>query len=278
MNVIKRDVYTLKNRLKEPIELTQGTDSVYIWFYMRDYTLEEKTTALVYVEKPSKKGIQSVGEVKASEGIVSIKISKQMTAEAGKTRLQIQLTKSEENLYTFEQELRISKSIIKINSENGFSFFDECLKVVENATENANKAANEANDVKNELLNAANDGKFSATIDIGTIETIDAGQAASAKNSGTKKDAVIDFQIPRGKQGETGPQGPQGVKGDKGEKGEKGDKGERGDSGAITKIEPGWFALYVNGNGELILVHDDIDNAPLFKIEGGNLVYVIKDE
>ena len=89
VNVIKRDTYVLKNKLKEPIELTQGTDSVYIWFYMRDYTLEAGTMALVYVEKPSKKGIQSVGEVKVSEGIVSIKISKQMTAEAGKTRLQV---------------------------------------------------------------------------------------------------------------------------------------------------------------------------------------------
>lgn len=278
MNVIKRDVYALKNKLKEPIELTQGTDSIYIWFYMRDYNLEPGTLALVYVEKPSKKGIQSVGEVKTSEGIVSIKISKQMTAESGKTRLQVQLTKDEENLYTFEQQLWISKSLIKINSENGSSFFDEYLKAVEDATANANKAANDANDAKNELIDAANDGKFSATIDVGMTETIDAGKPAAVKNSGTKKNAIIDFQIPRGQQGAIGPQGAQGEKGEKGNKGDKGDKGERGDSGTLTKLESGWFTLYVNDNGELILVHNDVDNAPPFKIEGGNLVYVIGGE
>ena len=276
VNEIKRDIYVLKNRLKEPIELTQGTDSVRIKFYMRDYTLESGTTALVYVEKPSGKGIQSVGEVNALEGIVLIKISKQMTAEAGKSKMQIQLTKGDEELYTFEQQLWISKSLIRINSENGSSFFDEYLSTIANATDAANKAASEANKAKNELKTAADEGRFSATIDVGKTETIDSDRPAIVTNRGTTKDAIMDFQIPRGKQGETGPQGAQGDKGDTGPIGPQGAKGDRGDSGILTKLESGWFTLYVNEKGELILVYNDVDDEPPFKIRNGNLMYVIQ--
>lgn len=59
-------------------------------------------------------------------------------------------------------------------------------------------------------------------------------------NTGTEKDIVLDFKIPRGQdgiEGQVGPTGPQGLKGDKGEQGEiglQGLKGEKGDPGPAT--------------------------------------------
>ena len=39
MNTIKRDVYVLKNTIKIPIEITQGTDMIGIEFTVRDFTI-----------------------------------------------------------------------------------------------------------------------------------------------------------------------------------------------------------------------------------------------
>ena len=43
-----------------------------------------------------------------------------------------------------------------------------------------------------------------ATIEIGTVETGEAGTEASVTNSGTEYAAILDFVIPRGEKGETG--------------------------------------------------------------------------
>ena len=39
MNTIKRDVYVLKNTIKIPIEITQGTDMIGIEFTVSDITI-----------------------------------------------------------------------------------------------------------------------------------------------------------------------------------------------------------------------------------------------
>lgn len=73
-----------------------------------------------------------------------------------------------------------------------------------------------------------------ATIEVGTVTTGEPGTDASVTNSGTKKEAILDFVIPRGATGMTGD------KGDKGDKGEKGDKGDTGATGATgPKGDPG---------------------------------------
>ena len=72
-------------------------------------------------------------------------------------------------------------------------------------------------------ITVASDGTISAqggvssgvnTVSIGTTTTGKPGTQASVVNSGTAKDVVLDFTIPKGD------------KGDKGDKGEKGDKGD----------------------------------------------------
>ena len=46
-----------------------------------------------------------------------------------------------------------------------------------------------------------------ATIKIGSVES---GEGASVKNSGTEKDAILDFVLPKGDKGDQGPVGPAG--------------------------------------------------------------------
>ncbi len=70
-----------------------------------------------------------------------------------------------------------------------------------------------------------------ATITVGTVTTLEAGESATVTNSGTSSAAVFDFGIPRGAKGDTGEQGPQGEKGETGEQGQQGEQGEKGDTG-----------------------------------------------
>ena len=64
-----------------------------------------------------------------------------------------------------------------------------------------------------------------ATIDVGTTETVEYDSGALVTNVGTNKEAILNFKIPRGKQGE---------KGDKGDIGPRGFPGEIGISEVIT--------------------------------------------
>ena len=51
------------------------------------------------------------------------------------------------------------------------------------------------------------------TIAVGTVSTGAAGSSATVTNTGTSRDAVFDFAIPRGDTGATGPTGPAGSDG-----------------------------------------------------------------
>ena len=70
-----------------------------------------------------------------------------------------------------------------------------------------------------------------ASIDVGATETVEFFDNAEVENVGTNKDVILNFKIPRGKQGIDGKIGPQGIPGPKGEKGDIGPKGEQGDRG-----------------------------------------------
>lgn len=88
-------------------------------------------------------------------------------------------------------------------------------------------------------------------------------------------------QGPQGATGATGPQGPQGATGPTGPQGPQGPKGDQGEPGrdgsaVSTSLAPGVFAMYVNGQGHLILAHNDNEPTPALSIDGsGHLVYTI---
>ena len=66
------------------------------------------------------------------------------------------------------------------------------------------------------------------TITVGQTETVEPASMAEVTNTGTNKDVILNFKIPKGEKGEVGP------KGDKGDIGPRGLTGEIGISQAIT--------------------------------------------
>ena len=78
------------------------------------------------------------------------------------------------------------------------------------------------------------------------------------------------LQGPKGERGEQGIQGIPGIQGERGFTGEKGDKGDKGEN-AI-----GYFQMYVDGSGNLILQHYEGDEAPEFRYDASTgILYMI---
>lgn len=71
-----------------------------------------------------------------------------------------------------------------------------------------------------------------ATIVVGTVTTVPAGQPATVTNVGNTSSAVFNFGLPQGVQGDRGDTGSQGPKGDTGATGPTGPKGDTGNTGA----------------------------------------------
>lgn len=261
---IRRDIYVLRDRIKDPIEYVQGADRIKIIFSLRDYEIPAGAVVRVYLEKPSGKIVYNklANAIQGNE--ITIKPTKQMTAEAGITNLQIELLAEGESLITFVYPIKIKKSLFKINSENGSNFIDEIMAKVQAAIdyiENLGK----------KLIEAAQSGKFTATVQVGDTTTLPPGSKATVSNSGTKKDAIFNFGIPKGEQGEVGPKGEQGRQGEKGEKGEPGEDG----TAIVTDLNPGVFAMSISKEGHLIVTHNATEEAPPLKVVDGHLKYVI---
>ena len=252
MNNMERDVYVLTNTYKEPIEMVQGTNGIPLIFYFRDYDIPTGTTASVFIQKPSGKAIQTAGAVSVNEDSVTVNTTTQMTAEVGESILQMQLMLNGKNIFTFNHPLTISKSAIPVNSENGSSFIDECIERLETATAKAetatdeSKAATESSKkTTEEMKQKAQNGEFSATVNAGSTITGEPGTMAAVRNSGTAKDAVFDFTIPRGM------------------------------PGVSTSLSPGIFEMYVNDSGHLMLRHNDNEPVPPLTIQDGRLIYTL---
>lgn len=78
------------------------------------------------------------------------------------------------------------------------------------------------------------------------------------------------LQGPKGERGEQGIQGIPGIQGERGFTGEKGDRGDKGEN-AI-----GYFQMYVDGSGNLILQHYEGDEAPEFRYDASTgILYMI---
>lgn len=128
MNIIRRDVFVLTDKLKTVIKYVQGTDTIPIIFKYRDFTIPEGATAEIYVRKPSGKEVNEPAEVNTADNTVTVDITKQMTAEAGMAELQIVLKFAEGGLYNFTENLDVKRSIVAISSETGSSILDEYIR------------------------------------------------------------------------------------------------------------------------------------------------------
>lgn len=261
MKSIKRKIFVLRDYIKDTIEYPQGADAVPIEFEIVDYNIPENAKAMICVEKPSKKGIYNTAVIE--DNVIKVEPVKQMFAEKGEVSLQAEVQINGKTLLTFIQPIKVSRSLIPIDSENGSNLFDELLKKTQAAIEEMEKT-------KEEIIKAAQEGKFSATVQAGDTRTLPAGEDARVTNTGTKKDAVFQFFIPRGAEGAVGPKGEQGIQGQMGPAGPPGKDG----TAAVLNLDPGVFAMTVKA-GHLFLIHNTAEPAPPLKIINGRLKYII---
>lgn len=116
------------------------------------------------------------------------------------------------------------------------------------------------------------------TIDVGVTETGDPGTESLVENVGTNKNVILNFKIPKGKDGvdgekgefgPIGPVGPQGIQGLQGEVGPTGATGPKGDPGPTT-IEVGTTEVGDPGTAPLVTNTGTNQNVILnFKIPRG---------
>lgn len=267
MDKIQRDIYFLQDRMKYPIDYPQGADKIPLVFTARDYDLPSGATTRICIEKPSGKAVYNEVTGIINGNVITIQPQKQMTAEAGRTDLQVEINKDGKTLLTFVYPINIKRSLIKINSTNGSNFIDEYIAKMQ-------ECMDRMEETREEIIEMAEKGDFSASIDVGDTATLEPGEPASVKNIGTIRDAILNFAIPKGKTGERGPTGPQGVQGETGPRGETGPKGG---NGVVTELGPGLFGMYVNEEGHLIMVITQGEVVPQFKIVDGHLKYIIGD-
>ena len=146
MNIIRRDVFVIRERLPNAIQYVQGTDTVPIYFKFRDITFPAGTKANVYIRKPSGKEVYDTAIINMADNSVTVNITKQMSAEVGLSDLQIELQQGDKALYSFMEHLEVKRSIVAINSETGSSIMDEYIKKINELVTIALNAAQEKGD------------------------------------------------------------------------------------------------------------------------------------
>lgn len=147
-NQIERDVYVTRKVVENPIPYVQNTNALPIILHFRDFSIPPGSSATVFVEKPSGKAVYDDVEISGNDVIVNI--TTQMFAEIGFTNMQIQISKGDQILVTFDQPIIVSKNRTSPDAEqsqNESGFFDE----LQEAAQKANDAADRANDAAAEL-------------------------------------------------------------------------------------------------------------------------------
>lgn len=231
MEGIKKYIQIKNKDVRTRIEYVQGTNSIPIILQVVDWEIPEGSEARIYVKKPSGKEVYNSAEVSGNE--ITIQPTTQMFAEFGRQLGQVQIANGDDIAATFLLEFEIEKNLAfessAVESSDEYGILDDLIKQAQtaitntqeatmranaatsaanNATETANEAADGANTAATAANNAAeelqekvNAGDFTASVTVGTVTTGNPGTQASVVNSGTDKDAVLDFTIPRGDTG-----------------------------------------------------------------------------
>jgi len=97
-------------------------------------------------------------------------------------------------------------------------------------------------------LSLKGDKGDAATVAVGGVTTLPAGEDAAVSNAGTTHDAILQFAIPRG---------------DTGAKGDKGDRGEQGPPGPACSLQIGTVAATETGTPPTASITGDAPNQTL---------------
>lgn len=231
MEKIKKYIYLKNKDVRTRIEYVQGTNTIPIVLSAVDWDIPDGSEARIYVKKPSGKEVYNTAAISGND--ITIQPTTQMFAEFGKQLGQVQIVNDEKITATYLLEFEIEKNLAfessAVESSDEYGVLDELIKQAQtaiadtqaataqanaatstanNAANTANKAANgantaaaAANNAAEELQEKVNAGDFTASVTVGTVTTGEPGSQASVTNSGTSKDAVFNFTIPRGNTG-----------------------------------------------------------------------------
>ena len=154
MNEIKRDVFVLSDVYRQPIDYVRATNAIPIVFNFCDFSIPSNATANVFAYKPSGTAVYSAASV--SGLTVTVDVTTQMFAEAGKTKLQVTIINGEDVLVTFAQEVNVHDNYTNGDippSQNEATFFQQAQEAIDNANEAAENAQNFTN-AANQVLEA----------------------------------------------------------------------------------------------------------------------------
>lgn len=223
MDGIKKQIRIKDKDVRTHLNYVQGSNGINIVLEIIDFELPQDAQARIYLKKPSGKEVYNAASIAGNTIIITP--TTQMFAEHGKQFGQVQLIKDGSILTTYMLEFDIEKNIIEesaVESTNEYGVLDELIAEAQTAISNAQTATSAANNAANSANKAASDadaaataannaaeelqekvdaGDFSATVSVGTVTTGNPGTQVSVVNSGTNKDAVLDFTIPRGDTG-----------------------------------------------------------------------------
>lgn len=195
MNAIKRNVYVLKNEIKEKIDYVRNTNEIPIYFYFADYKIPEGTEAKVFVLKQSKKAV--FDECKIEKNTVIVNVKTQMFAEEGKAWMQIQLKKDEKILVTYSHPVNVHKNYTSGDSEQSENESDWIDKYIEKMKKETEKTIA----IGNDLIARRESGEFTGEKGADGVVTVIKGQVAFEIKDGEllvyyhKEDAPPDMGI-----------------------------------------------------------------------------------
>lgn len=103
--------------------------SIFISWIMK---IPEDASAKVFILKPSKKATYNACPI--IENTVRVIVKDQMLAETGRSLLQLEITKGEDTLVTFEQPIEVKRNFVEGDvpeSENEAGWIDKFIKGME---------------------------------------------------------------------------------------------------------------------------------------------------
>lgn len=108
MEAIKRQIYVLRDVLKDEIVYSLGTDLVPIEYHIMDFTVPATATAVVYVLKPSGKLDKKLADVLDNTISFTPHIG---FFEEGENQIQIRIVNKEKALVSFTETVRTKESM-----------------------------------------------------------------------------------------------------------------------------------------------------------------------
>lgn len=149
MESIKRNIYVLRNAIKEKIEVTKGTDMIPIELNVVDYNIPDYAIAVAYAlgqtsDVPKK--------ILCDVGNNAIKFTpSESFFEVGRNELMVRVLKDEKKLFTFCDTVICKDSTIKINDASEAqdpSLVEQLLNKMSNETKDRLVLQSEVEDIR----------------------------------------------------------------------------------------------------------------------------------